>query len=571
MSEYIYNTQAKIMIENLIGFFDDSDIYDIHGGFISNHLNDSDSITSNNLMFKKTNILLYNMISDLEIESKSDSINLSTSINSTKSSESESSTSINSTNSIDSNSESDSDSDSDSDNFTKRVCQTILNEHFSDQTLNLTNLDKLMRTMLIPLTNANTITVGVFIKSGSRQEKSAYGIAHFLEHMSFKGTHKRSSEKLMLELDSIGANYNAMTGHEFTLYYISGDPRDVNLILDIIMDLYLDPIYPESDIVKERDVVLEEFRMNEDNSHRVLTNALYSNIYGPIDSTLARPIIGYNNTIEQLNRSDIMTYRNINYIGSNCLLCVSGNFDVKNVKLQIEKKFNSKLDQQHIESNMFESNLINNPIIQPILELNPKVSKYINLSKDINQSIIYIVFNAYSTYNKMINALDLFADILSNGFSSRFFNLLRNKMGVSYYNNTFTRTFDDCGQMIINVGVDHKSIVKTIKAILNELKNIRLNGITEAELAKSKKQNETALLFQFKDPYEYMMYYGMNTLIGKPLNNLSTMLNEINNVSMTDINNVINNVINKKNIVIGTMGKVNLDAEKEIIKLIENF
>ena len=171
----------------------------------------------------------------------------------------------------------------------------------------------------------------------------------------------------------------------------------------------------------------------------------------------------------------------------------------------------------------------------------------------------------------MINALDLFADILSNGFSSRFFNLLRNKMGVSYYNNTFTRTFDDCGQMIINVGVDHKSIVKTIKAILNELKNIRLNGITEAELAKSKKQNETALLFQFKDPYEYMMYYGMNTLIGKPLNNLSTMLNEINNVSMTDINNVINNVINKKNIVIGTMGKVNLDAEKEIIKLIENF
>jgi FkbM family methyltransferase len=125
-----------------------------------------------------------------------------------------------------------------------------------------------MKTLIIPLLNSNTITVGIFINAGSRQETEAYGIAHFLEHMTFKGTNKRSSDDLMLELDSLGANYNAMTGHEFTAYYISGDPRDIEKFLDIIIDLYLIPTFPESDIVciEPND---ESYRILENNKFNV--------------------------------------------------------------------------------------------------------------------------------------------------------------------------------------------------------------------------------------------------------------------------------------------------------------
>ena len=167
--------------------------------------------------------------------------------------------------------------------------------------------------------------------------------------------------------------------------------------------------------------------------------------------------------------------------------------------------------------------------------------------------------------------MDLLADILSNGFSSRLFNLLRNKMGVSYYNNSFNRNFNDWGHFIINVGVDHKSVVKTIQGILEELSNIVKNGITVNELSKVKKQNETSLLFQFKDPYEYLMYYGLRFINQLPMYNLSDMLNNIESVSMDDMNKVIKQIFRNDNIIIGTIGKVDTNAQNEIENLIKNF
>jgi predicted Zn-dependent peptidase len=436
------------------------------------------------------------------------------------------------------------------------------------------NTDKLMNTLLIPLANSNTITVGIFIRAGSRQETNAFGIAHFLEHMTFKGTTKISSEQLMIDLDSIGAQYNAMTGHEFTLYYISGNPDDIELLLNIIIDLYLDPTYPIKDIEKEKNVVLEELRMNNDNNHRQLTNKLYKMLFENTDSTLetlSRPIIGYKDTIKDLNRDDILNYRKKNYIGSNCLLCVSGNFNRNDVISIIEKGFNSKLSKIKFDSNLFKQNIKSSFEINSIKQIQPNIIKYIHIEKDINQTIINFVFNAFDTYNSNNFGIDLICDILSNGFSSRLFNLLRNKMGVSYYNNTNSRTFNDIGQVIISVGVDHVSVLDTIREIINELKQIKLNGITETELEKAKKQNETSLLFHFKDPFEYLMHFGMNYLIEKPLYNISTILELIKNIKLVDINTLCHKIFNKNNFIIGTIGKVPSKLSNEIIQMINSI
>jgi len=144
-------------------------------------------------------------------------------------------------------------------------------------------------------------------------------------------------------------------------------------------------------------------------------------------------------------------------------------------------------------------------------------------------------------------------------------------MGVSYYNNSYTRSFNNFGQMIITVGVDPQSVVKTIEGILGELKNIRENKVTDHELNKSKKQNETGLLFQFKDPYEYLIYYGMRYLFKKPLYNISEMLDLIDSISMDNMNEVIQNVLQSDNLVIGIIGKVSVDDTKKINQLIESF
>ena len=503
------------MIENLIGFLDDINFIskhdaDLHGG-------------AHKTTFTKTKCMIYNMITN----------NLS-----------------------------------DSDNTTDDLCTDDLKIEVSS------NRSKLMKTMLIPLPNSNTVSVGIFIKAGSRSETEAFGIAHFLEHMTFKGTIKRSSEKLMIDLDSIGANYNAMTGHEFTLYYVSGDPRDIHTFIDIITDLYLNPLYPNEDIEKERNVVAEELRMNDDSNNRVLSKKLYHEVFTGVDESMARPIIGFKDTILSMNRNHIINYRNNNYMGSNCLLSISGNFSKDDVLNQISSIFNAKLNHIKYAKNLFHANITSNPSIKSLVSLQPPkktFNSYTHINKDINQTIISFFFNTYDTYNKYNHSVDLLADILSNGFSSRLFNLLRNKMGVSYYNNSFNRNFNDWGHFIINVGVDHKSVVKTIQGILEELSNIVKNGITVNELSKVKKQNETSLLFQFKDPYEYLMYYGLRFINQLPMYNLSDMLNNIESVSMDDMNKVIKQIFRNDNIIIGTIGKVDTNAQNEIENLIKNF
>lgn len=437
--------------------------------------------------------------------------------------------------------------------------------------ISISTNNNFIKSLLIPITGSNTVSVGIFINAGSRQETEAYGIAHFLEHMTFKGTNKRTSDRLMIDLDSIGANYNAMTGHEFTLYYISGDPRDILLLLDIVIDLYLNPLYPDKDIENERNVVIEELRMNEDNNHKVLSKMMYKNIFQNVDKSLARPIIGFKKSIEVFNKNNILNFRKKNYIGSNCLLCVCGNFDKREIVKHISSLFDAELVKKHLSSNIFRNNMKENEKITNLMDLNPDIKKYIHYDKTINQTIINFCFNSYDTYNKNSDAVDLICDVLSNGFSSRLFNLLRNKMGVSYYNNSYNRTFSDWGIMFISVGVDHNSVVETIKEILNELKTLKENGITNDELSKVKKQNETGLLFQFKDPYEYLMYYGMNYLVNKPLYNLSDMLDNIDSIKLNQINSIIARIFNSKNITIGTIGKVSIADTNKIEKLIEDF
>ena len=446
------------------------------------------------------------------------------------------------------------------------------NKDIKKTKLLLFKMKKSMNTLLIPLKNANTITIGIFIKTGSRQEKKAFGIAHFLEHMTFKGTKNITSEELMIKLDSIGAQYNAMTGHEFTLYYISGNPKDIDLLLNIMIDLYLNPIYPEEDIEKERNVVLEELYMNSDNNHRKLGNKIFETLYKDSNSkleTLSRPIIGFIESIKKFTRNDIMEYRKKNYNPSNCLLCISGNFNIKKTIGKIEENFNNKLHKTKFD--LFENNINSSYNFDKINSLKPNMNKYIHIDKDVNQTIVNFVFNTYDNYNSNNITVDLVCDILSNGFSSRLFNLLRNKMGVSYYNNSYTKNFSDTGNFIISVGIEPKSVFNVIKEIIYELKQMKLNGITEKELEKAKKQNETSLLFQFKDPYEYLMFYGMNYLYKKPFQNIYTVLNSINSIELENINLIINKIFTKDNFIIGTIGKLSHDLTPEIITLINSL
>lgn len=448
------------------------------------------------------------------------------------------------------------------------------NELFKKTEYCLYNMSNGMSSLLIPLDNATTITVGIFIRAGSVDETNhKYGIAHFLEHMMFKGTTKRSSEQLMYDLDSIGAQYNAMTGYEYTGYHISGNPMDINIFLDVITDLYLNPIFPEKDINNERNVVIEELQMNEDQNHRKLINGLYDFIYGKVDEDYARPIIGFEKTLKEIKREDFIRFRKEFYKPSNCLFCVCGNFDLKSVKSQIKKLFSVELTKYESEKKkeLFYDNILKEVKFKPITALKHFDKQYLHIPRKINQTIIYLTFRTFNQYYHNNCAINLICDILSNGFSSKLFDLLRNKLGVSYYNSSVNRTNACYGLLTINVGVGHTTVINTIKNILDELNKTVKVGITEQELSKVKRQNETEMLFQFKNADDYFMYYGIRYIEKLPLYSISDMMENIRKITLDDVNKLFRMIFTKENLIVGTIGKVPDDYDKQIVKVINEF
>lgn len=416
-----------------------------------------------------------------------------------------------------------------------------------------------IRVIMIKM-KSNIFSAGIFINAGSRHETSAFGIAHFLEHMTFKGTKTKSSEEVNEILDNLGAVYNATTSLEYTSYYLSGNPMDNEKLLEILLELYISPDYPEKDIEKERKVVLEEWRMNQDNYNRQLMEKLRKKILKNADDGLKRPVIGYEDTISKLNKNDILKFRE-NYKPENTVLVIAGKFKKKLIKKLITKNFDQEIFKKSIPNYTIN---IENKFIIPF-EKNDNKNHTVFIDKDIKQSIIMLSFKAPSMYTKYSGAINLLSDILTSGFSSRIFNLLRNKLGVSYYSNSYFYSLSDCGFFNMTIGLDPTVITNSIKEILLELKNVIKLGITEKELLIAKKRSETSLLFNFKEPMEYVDYYGMIELLKKPYKNIIDVYNEINEVSIEDIILVAKLLFKKNNCYIGVVGPVNKEEIKEII------
>src|SRR3989344_7246823 len=184
-----------------------------------------------------------------------------------------------------------------------------------------------------------TTTVLVLVATGSKYEtKEISGISHFLEHLCFKGTTNRPTAlKITSELDALGAEYNAFTGEEYTGYHAKADARHTDKILEIVSDLYVNPIIPKEEIEKEKGVIIEEINMYEDLPMRKVQEVFTELLYG--DQPAGWPIAGKKEVIQRMTREEIVNYRNAHYVGKATAILVSGAFDETAVMKKIEAGF----------------------------------------------------------------------------------------------------------------------------------------------------------------------------------------------------------------------------------------
>jgi len=414
-----------------------------------------------------------------------------------------------------------------------------------------------LNTLLIPMEKTDIVSVGMFIKVGSINEtKDNNGIAHFLEHLMFKSTIKRPNKTLLNFLDNLGTNYNAGTSRDHTYYEINGNKDDIDAIIDIIIDLYSNPIYEIDEVELEKGVILEELKMYQDTITRTLFDYIISELFK--GTPLAASVIGTDTTIKKITIDDVTNFRKL-YTLENSLLVIAGNFKKNDVIDSVKK---------YTKNSNFNHSTIDEPNINyTITTTKPNI--YIIPNKSMNQSYLFIsfYFNKITSFQEII--LKFLSDYMSSGSTSKLFEVLRNKLGSSYSSEADFMSFrGENGLFYIYCNINNSLMLESVKEILIIINNLKTTDVSNEDVKKVKKIFETSNLFQINNPNYNMLYHGKKYLFGKQVN----ILEEIDNIEKIDaktIRDFSNEFFIKKNLSIFIFG--NDINQSDLAKVVNDF
>ena len=378
-----------------------------------------------------------------------------------------------------------------------------------------------MRVITVPMKDTKTVTVMVMVEAGAEYEtKKINGLSHFLEHMCFKGTTKRPGPKIIsTEFDEMGAESNAFTGNEYTSYYAKAHAKHLPKMLDLISDLYLDPLLPTDELQKEKGVVIEEINMYEDIPQHKVEDILDKLLYG--DQPAGFTILGPKENIQRLKREDLMAYRRKHYVAKGTVLVVAGKINEKKLYPAIEKAFsNIPKDRKHPKSKTRVS------------QSKPKVMIHY---KETDQAHLRLAFRTYDLYDERNWPLSVLATVLGAGMSSRLFQKMRDELGLCYYINAQNRSATDHGQFVVSIGSNKDKVEEAIVAIVEELRNIIRDPVSEEELKKAKEFSIGHLFLGLESSDDFTTFYGFQELFHKKMITPEEWTRKIKKVTARDV------------------------------------
>ncbi len=408
-----------------------------------------------------------------------------------------------------------------------------------------------LRIILVPQPRSMATTVLVLVEAGSKYEnKKNSGVSHFLEHLCFKGTKKRPSAlAITSELDSLGAVSNAFTDQEFTGYFAKVRPAKIGQVLDIISDVYLNPVFDEKEIEKEKGVVIEELNMYEDLPMRKVGNLFTELLYG--DQPAGWNVGGTKEVIRSLKRQDIVDYRSQHYVAKATTVVIAGAFEEKDILKKVRGLFKGIAD-----SKKFSKPKTRESQSKPAILLQRKQS---------DQTHIILGFRAFDMFDKRRHALEVLGDILGGGMSSRLFQSVREELGAAYYVKAGSDLFTDHGFFAVSAGLDNSRVEQVIEAILKELRKIVSEPVGEEELRKSKNHLTGQLMIGLETSDELAVYYGQQELFREKIIAPKELVKKIEAVTAEDVRAVAGDIIKNKNLNLALIGPL---KDKKTLKKI---
>ncbi|MFA6227317.1 MAG: pitrilysin family protein [Candidatus Paceibacterota bacterium] len=408
-----------------------------------------------------------------------------------------------------------------------------------------------LRIITIPMKENPTATVLVLVEAGSKYEnKENNGISHFLEHMCFKGTVKRpTASDISKELDGIGSHYNAFTSQEYTGYYAKADYKNIDKILDVVSDIYLNPVFPEKEMEKEKGVIVEEINMINDIPQHKVQYEFLKLLYG--NQPAGWSIAGPKENILKTKRADFIDYRNKHYVAKATTVIVAGRFNEKDIIKKITLAFkNVGKWKKEEKKKVIES------------QKAPQVSVFY---KDTDQSHIVLGVRTFDTYNKYNGILRVLTAVLSGGMSSRLFQKMREDLGICYYVRAENDALTDHGVFGVSAGLDSKRIKEGITAILAELKKVKTELVGQDELNKVKQCLIGRLNLGLESSDDIADFYGFQEILRKDMKNPDDIIKEIKSVKAEDIKYVAERIFKNESLNLSIVGKFKDTKEFENI------
>lgn len=397
-----------------------------------------------------------------------------------------------------------------------------------------------LRILLVPMQEQRTATVLVLVEAGSKYEaKEKNGVSHFLEHMCFKGTVRRPTQlTIARELDSLGAESNAFTGHEYTGYYAKTAAGHLPQVLDLLSDIYCNSLFNPKDIEQEKAAIVGEINMYEDIPMRKVGHLFMKLLYG--DQPAGWEITGPKELVTTFTREDFLAYRKMHYVPEATIVVVAGNFNKEKITRLIAAQFGGLA-----KAKKKGKRNVDDAQTAPGILLHYKES---------DQTHLVLGVRSFPLEHSDYPALGVLAGILGAGMSSRLFQKVRTEMGLGYYVHASNESFTDHGMFTASAGVVNERAEEAVRAILEEFVLLKNVLVPTDELKKVKDMLAGRLVLGLETSDELSEFYGFQEILRKELRTPEELIKSMRRVTALDIKRVAKKIFVTEHLNLAVVG-----------------
>ena len=385
--------------------------------------------------------------------------------------------------------------------------------------INKTVLGNGVRIVSERVTHVHSVSIGIWVRSGSRYEhKAESGIAHFIEHMLFKGTQKYTACEIARMIDSVGGVFNAFTSKEYTCFYVKVLSQHVDMAVDLLCDIFFHSLFLQDEIEKERNVILQEINMVKDTPDDYIQDMFNHDFFS--EHPLGYNILGELETVQSFRRSDIKGfYRREYLVPDRIVISVAGNIEHNALVERLAVKFESVTKKKAIPAQSS---------FQPSRSINCNFRSLEQVHVCLGTlGCSHLDRNRYGLY--VLNA------IFGGSMSSRLFQEIRENRGLAYSVTSFTASFFDTGVFGVYMGVVKDTVQEALGIVFNEMRSLREKLVTEAELSAAKEQLKGNMLLAMESTDSRMSRLAKCEMYYDQFVPLSRILKDIDAVTMEDV------------------------------------